>query len=176
MISPHREITSLFAARAEILEWKSACTNITSIRAHRQIKNIYFPASPLGRKGVFELADALSDPDLQSTPTLHILGRANEGESCPLRKIDWEQSDISQLSKCQLVVLPAYVQHTPEHLLQALKLGIPVIATKACGLPPQDGLTLLAHPSELSEELKKQLGRDQTIGQTNRAAEKSTTP
>jgi len=42
------------------------------------------------------------------------------------------------------VVLPALIEHRPHTLLRALAAGLPVIATPACGLPPQSGLTLVA--------------------------------
>ncbi|WP_034156741.1 hypothetical protein [Sphingomonas sp. ERG5] len=41
------------------------------------------------------------------------------------------------------VVLPALLEHRPHTLLRALAAGLPVIATTACGLPPQPGLTLI---------------------------------
>jgi glycosyltransferase involved in cell wall biosynthesis len=41
------------------------------------------------------------------------------------------------------VVLPAWVEHQPRRLLRALAAGVPVIATPACGLPAQPGLTLV---------------------------------
>jgi hypothetical protein len=42
------------------------------------------------------------------------------------------------------VVLPALVEHRPHTLLRALAAHLPVIATPACGLPPQPGLTIIA--------------------------------
>ena len=41
------------------------------------------------------------------------------------------------------VILPAIIEHRPATLLRALAAGLPVIATEACGLPPQPGLTLI---------------------------------
>ncbi len=41
------------------------------------------------------------------------------------------------------VVLPALIEHHPHTLLAALAAGLPVIATPACGLPAQPGLTIL---------------------------------
>jgi glycosyltransferase involved in cell wall biosynthesis len=41
------------------------------------------------------------------------------------------------------VILPAIVEHRPATLLRALAAGLPVIATEACGLPSQPGLTLI---------------------------------
>ena len=41
------------------------------------------------------------------------------------------------------VVQPALLEDAPRRLLAALASGVPVIATRACGLPEQDGLTLV---------------------------------
>ncbi|HJW40748.1 MAG TPA: glycosyltransferase family 4 protein, partial [Rhizomicrobium sp.] len=41
------------------------------------------------------------------------------------------------------VVQPALLEDAPRKLLEALASGVPVIATPACGLPPQMGLTLV---------------------------------
>ena len=43
----------------------------------------------------------------------------------------------------RVAVLPAHVAHVPRAALVALAAGIPVVATPACGLPPQAGLSLI---------------------------------
>jgi glycosyltransferase involved in cell wall biosynthesis len=40
----------------------------------------------------------------------------------------------------RLVVLPAYVEHTPRILLKAIAYGIPVIASAACGVENIPGI------------------------------------
>ena len=54
------------------------------------------------------------------------------------------------------IVLPAIVEHRPATLLRALAAGLPVIATEACGLPPQLGLTLVepCDPISLREAIR----------------------
>jgi glycosyltransferase involved in cell wall biosynthesis len=47
------------------------------------------------------------------------------------------------LDDVRAVVHPALAEATPRRLLEALAAGVPVIATVACGLPPQPGLTLV---------------------------------
>ena len=42
------------------------------------------------------------------------------------------------------VVHPALVESAPRRLLEALAAGVPVIATAACGIAAQPGLTLVA--------------------------------
>jgi len=42
-----------------------------------------------------------------------------------------------------LVAQPAIAEERPRYLLAALAAGVPVIATPACGLPTQEGLTII---------------------------------
>jgi glycosyltransferase involved in cell wall biosynthesis len=51
-------------------------------------------------------------------------------------KSDW-------LNGVRLVVQPAIVEQAPRRLLEAIAAGVPVIATAACGLDPQPGLTIV---------------------------------
>ncbi|MGJ8697067.1 MAG: VanW family protein [Verrucomicrobiaceae bacterium] len=111
-----------------------------------KIQRAFFPASPLARKGVFELAAWAKENNIE----LHILGRATENETNPLSECHWHQATPADLSTCDAVVLPAYVENQPRLLLQALAQGIPVIASTACGIPPRPGLTLLEHPGSLT--------------------------
>ena len=41
------------------------------------------------------------------------------------------------------VVLPAIVEHQPRALLRAVAMGLPVIATEACGLDDMPGVTIV---------------------------------
>lgn len=99
---------------------------------------IVFPASALARKGALELAEAAraggwrvrvlgtpaSDPALWRGVAVEHAGYAS----------DW-------IEKGHVVVLPAWVEHRPRALLRALAAGMPVLATRACGLPARPGLT-----------------------------------
>ncbi len=44
------------------------------------------------------------------------------------------------LTNADLVVLPAHVEHKPGRLLLAASKGIPVIASKACGVENVEGI------------------------------------
>jgi glycosyltransferase involved in cell wall biosynthesis len=48
------------------------------------------------------------------------------------------------LDGAAVVVLPAWVEHWPRRLLAALAAGIPVIASRACGLKGVPGVTTIA--------------------------------
>ena len=58
------------------------------------------------------------------------------------------------------MVQPALVEERPRHLLTALAAGVPIIATAACGLDAQDGVTIVPpnDPAALIEALKSVLG------------------
>jgi hypothetical protein len=61
----------------------------------------------------------------------------------------------------QIVVQPAYAEESPRRLLTALASGRQVIATSACGLPPQPGLVLVPYgdTAALIDALRAALGR-----------------
>ena len=58
--------------------------------------------------------------------------------------VDRAPLDGSWLDDVRAVVHPALVEAAPRRLLEALAAGVPVIATAACGIAPQPGLTLVA--------------------------------
>ena len=76
------------------------------------------------------------------------------------------------LREASVVVIPSRVlpngrtEGTPLVALEALAAGVPVIATAACGLPPQAGLTIVpgGDPQALCEAVRKLL---EANGQTN---------
>jgi glycosyltransferase involved in cell wall biosynthesis len=48
--------------------------------------------------------------------------------------------DADWLDGASVVVLPAYIEHKPRRLLEAIACGIPVIATPSCGLGQREGV------------------------------------
>jgi glycosyltransferase involved in cell wall biosynthesis len=64
----------------------------------------------------------------------------------PARRLGEDET----LDRLAAVVLPALIEHQPRTLLAALAAGIPVIATPACGLPAQPGLTLVVEDDAAS--------------------------
>jgi hypothetical protein len=134
IITPHTEIASLFGDRAVLLDWK-----MPAARERAQPKNkkprIVFPSSTVGRKGCYELREALCGVDVM----LVTLGGDIEGSEF-WRGYDVERGDGDWLDRADIVVLPAFVEHRPRRLLQAAAAGIPVIASKACGLGNVNGI------------------------------------
>jgi hypothetical protein len=149
IVTPHRAIAGYFGAKSILLDWKfpdlQPATKATN-------KKWFFPASALGRHGIYEIADAFRDTDGE----LLILGRASEGVGDVLKGVKHRQAKIDDLPNCAGLLIPAWVEHEPRLALKALAMGIPVIASKACGLS--------AHPllKEIEagdvEGLKKALG------------------
>ncbi|MGC2239061.1 MAG: VanW family protein [Pyrinomonadaceae bacterium] len=135
IITPHTEIASLFAGKCELVNW-----NLPKAKnLERKINDkftIVFPASTVGRKGSYELRDAVRDLDIK----LITLGAIIE-EADFWRGIDWEKGADDWLGKADLIILPAFVEHKPRRLLQAVAQKIPVIASTACGLETIENVT-----------------------------------
>lgn len=138
IITPHRGIAQYFGAKALLLDWSMPPPISVSAPHAGEIK-WFFPASALARKGIYELAAALSG----SGDELLILGGAKESGSDPLAGIHSRRANPSEIGSCNALVMPAWIEHEPRLALLALASGIPVIATNACGLPNHPLLTLV---------------------------------
>ncbi len=136
VVTPHAEIAEFFGERATRLAWKKPDAVSRAPAASRRIA---FVGPTVARKGAYEVREAAKALDLE----VALLGSELEGEGFwqGVRTLrpqgDW-------LSGVAAVVQPALVEEKPRRLMAALAAGVPVIATKACGLPEQDGLTLVA--------------------------------
>jgi hypothetical protein len=137
IVTPHAEVASLFPGRTVLLPWERPLSAVVP-RPPREGRTprIVFPGPTAGRKGAYELRDALAGLDVELVP----LGSALEGAGF------WDGVRTAAvtghpLDGADLVVLPAFVEHRPRRLLEAIARGIPVIATDACGLAPGDGVT-----------------------------------
>lgn len=141
LITPHRELAAHFGSRAWLIPWDMpAPLPLTPAQGK---PSLFFPASRLGRKGAFELAAALqSGIDAE----LRFLGAANEGPADPFAGLDCSRAGPADLASASALVLPAWIEHQPRLALLALASGIPVIATKACGLPSHPGLHEITEP------------------------------
>lgn len=134
IITPHTEIAALFGERSELLDW--SLPEKKEIQRSRNAKfTIVFPASTVGRKGCYELREALRGLDVK----LITLGALIEDADF-WNGFDWEKGGDDWLEKADLVVLPAFVEHKPRRLLLAAAHKIPVIASKACGVENVAGI------------------------------------
>jgi len=163
IITPHTEIASLFAEKAELLDWQMPESR--EIERNRNEKfTVVFPASTVGRKGCYELREALRDLDVK----LVTLGATIEDADF-WRGFDWEKGGNDWLERADLVVLPAFVEHKPRRLLQAAAHKIPVIASRACGVENVAGITIVENGNAevLRAEIERILPANKTISKTD---------
>ncbi|MBK9155475.1 MAG: VanW family protein [Chloracidobacterium sp.] len=135
IITPHSDIAALFPNRAMRLPWDLPATKEAAPRLRGGKPVVVYPAATVGRKGCYELREALRGLDVK----LILLGPMIEDAGF------WEGFDIEQvaddwLARADLVLLPAHVEHKPRRLLLAAANGIPVIATSACGVDGVAGI------------------------------------
>jgi hypothetical protein len=155
IITSHTEIASVFPKRSKLLDWKTPPITETREIPSNEKPVIVFPASTVGRKGCYELREALSEIDAK----LILLGPPIEGRNF------WDGFDIERgredwLTIADLVVLPAFVEHRPRRLLLAAQQGIPVIASPACGVTGVPNVRIVdpGDGRELRRSIIEQLG------------------
>ncbi len=136
IITPHTAIAELFKDRAELLSWRSPAVPAFA-KTSNSIPRIVFAASTVGRKGCYELREAIRGMNVK----IVTLGPNIEGSDF------WEGFDVERggddwLATADIVVLPAFVEHKPFRLLRAVSAGVPVVASSACGLGDITGVTI----------------------------------
>jgi hypothetical protein len=137
IITPHVEIAALFGERARLLEWRRPTGPAPAPRSGDVFA---FPGPTVARKGAHEVREAARRLGAKLRP----VGAELEGPDFWMG-IELAPATASGgwLDDVRAVVHPALAEATPRRLLEALAAGVPVIATVACGLPPQPGLTLV---------------------------------
>ncbi|HEY9678313.1 MAG TPA: VanW family protein [Drouetiella sp.] len=158
IITPHTEIASLFGERALLLDWKVPFT--ASSESKNLKTKVIFPASTLGRKGAYEMREAARRLNLRVTLVGSLLEDPEFWQGVEIEQIsgdDW-------LDQAKVVVLPAWLESQPRRLLRAVAQGVPVIATRACGLESIPQVTTLKNGdvNALCEALKQILENDAT--------------
>lgn len=134
IITPHTGIADLYPGKAEILDWSMPKASTGSVLTNDK-PVIVFPASTVGRKGCYELREALRGLDVK----LITIGPEIEGADF-WDGFDVERGGAGWMEEADLVILPAFVEHRPRRLLQAAAAGIPVIASSACGVENITGI------------------------------------
>ena len=133
-VTPHATIARLAGPRAVRLDWELPPA---PVGARERGAKLLFPAATLCRKGAYEVRAAARRLGL----AVALGGRVLEDERF------WDGVDVSSqasLDGACAAVLPAWVEHRPRRLLQALAAGLPVLATHACGLDGLPGVISLA--------------------------------
>ncbi|MEO8574321.1 MAG: VanW family protein [Pyrinomonadaceae bacterium] len=139
IVTPHTEIAALFPNRARLLEWlmPEAVIRCASHKSEKPV--IVFPAATVGRKGCYELREAIVDLNVK----LIVLGQLIEGPDF-WKGFDIERGTENWLEVADLVVLPAFVEHRPRRLLLSAVSGVPVVATSACGVESIPNVTTVS--------------------------------
>jgi hypothetical protein len=138
LVTPHAGLARALGDRAVRVGWARPPRTPTRDRDAAPRKDgpsrVWFPASTLGRKGAYELREALRGLAVDL-----VLGGP------VLESPDFWDRPTRQggLGDADLVVSPAHVETAPRRLLAALARGVPVIASDACGLDPEAGLTVV---------------------------------
>ncbi|MFA6112490.1 MAG: VanW family protein [Sphingomonas sp.] len=136
LVTAHRAVAGHFpAGRVDLIDWAPA----PPLAATHGGRSILFAGPALARKGAHAMREAMAGLNME----LLIERRAEEDVNF------WNGLNVRCLAPGEQpmltgVVLPAIVEHRPHTLLRALAVGLPVIATPACGVPPQSGLTIVA--------------------------------
>jgi VanW like protein/Glycosyl transferases group 1 len=139
IITPHSEIAALYENKVVLLDWAmpSKTRTLQPKRAATHTAKIVFPASTIGRKGAYELRAAIEGLDVR----LITMGADLEGPDFWRGKLTEHRTSAEDwLAGIDAVVLPAFVEHKPRRLLEALAFGTPVIASQACGLAKTKGV------------------------------------
>jgi hypothetical protein len=141
IVTPHADIAQHFGERAVHLSWTSP---MPSVRARPERRSgparLWLPASSVGRKGAYELREALARID--RPVVLRVSGRELEGPRFWARapRVRVVHGPPDTLQDLDLAVLPAWVEHAPRALLRAAAAGVPAIASRACGLAGTAGV------------------------------------
>lgn len=151
LITPHADVARQFGARAVRLPWSAPPRWPGADGAAMAGRHIVFPGPTAARKGAWTVREAARALGLEIT----LAGSALEGADF-WDGIATRQAGADWLAGATLVVQPSIVEDSPRRLLAALSAGVPVIATAACGLDPQPGLTLI--PAQDSERLIAAVG------------------
>lgn len=147
VVTPHAALATLFPSKTRRLEWIFPATH--SARAG---DCIVFPGPSVARKGAYELRDSLHGLE---TPLLVLNSSTTESEGF------WKNVYVAEpsgdwLDGAAVVVQPAFIENNPRPLLRALAAGIPVIATKECGIESHPLLRLVkaGDVAELTDALE----------------------
>lgn len=133
LVTCHAQLAEIWPGKTTLLPWKWPPTE----RSPRPLVHhplVVLPASGVARKGAFELRAALRELQLP----LRVVGaRQLENNADFWDGIELVPAAIAPepwYAGARVVVLPAWIEHRPRRLLEAIRAGIPVVATDACGL------------------------------------------
>jgi hypothetical protein len=171
IVTPHAGIAALFRAKATLLDWiMPPRTAAKASTRPTERPTILFPSSTLGRKGAYELREALHGMDVR----LLLGGRVLENEKF------WDGFDVEfgspgDLANVSLVAQPSIVESQPRNLLRAIAAGVPIVTTPESGLHAGSGAIIVEamNAQALQAAIAHQLGRDWTSAQARQLPDSS---
>ena len=152
MITPHQAIAKLFPDKALLLPWNLPTVSREIITRFRRGSKVVFPASSVGRKGIYFLRELIQVLDVSVVVVGDVIEAPNFWQGLKVEQKPWS-SDWWQ--DAAVFVLPAVVEFKPRALLFGMALGVPILASPACGLPHGNGVTIVAENS--MEEWQKNI-------------------
>jgi hypothetical protein len=153
-IGAHAAAMALAAGKEHPLPWRLPPAETSAKPRAPGPLRVLFPASSLVRKGALTLASALQGMPVELLLPMRDGGDPARWGAIPLRRCGLDEEALSQ---CDVVVLPAWVEHQPRALLAAIARRVPVIATAACGLGDVPGW--IEMPAGDADALRAQLRR-----------------
>ena len=138
-ITPHAHLASLLEARrleVRKLEWQRPASTCSRARSARRA--IAFPGPTSARKGAHDVRAVARELDLEVVLGGSELEGAGFWSGVRTRRV--ARGDDSWLRGVSAVVQPAIYEEQPRALLRALAQGVPVVATRECGLGEVAGL------------------------------------
>jgi hypothetical protein len=133
IITPHSEIKELFRNKVVHLAWHIPSSNNKIGKGGK----VLFPASAVGRKGAYEMKRLAMELNFKFAFTGRVIESDNFWEALEVEKFDGDLSSIG------LIVYPAHTENQPRQLLKAISLGIPIIATSACGIESSENVSII---------------------------------
>jgi hypothetical protein len=131
IVTCHARLAEVWPEKSMLLPWDFGGAGNRGGTKSMPGGTVVFPASGLGCKGVYELREAMRRTEL----ALRVLGAEQlEGNSDFWDGVRLAPSGGDWRRDVAVVVLPAWVEHQPRRLIEAIRAGIPVVATDACGL------------------------------------------
>jgi hypothetical protein len=138
VVTPHAMVAALFGSRAVHVPW-SAPQGLDVQRSSSPGRPaVVFPSSTVGRAGAYELREVARALGVR----VLLAGDDLEGAGF------WDGVAVERcatfdgaLAEAACVALPAYVENQPRRLLLAAAMGVPVVASDACGLGGLENVT-----------------------------------
>lgn len=141
LLTAHHEVHRVLlnaGLRPELLPWAVQPAVPRKVARRTGPPTLTLASSALARKGAIEVASVARTLGAR----VLILG-SPPSDVTVWEGVQWSAVGYASdwIARCDVVLLPAYVEHQPRALLQALAASLPVVGSAACGLGPRPGVT-----------------------------------